>query len=258
MSDYRGKFIWYELLTTDVEAAKVYYSETIGWSTEAWEGGGSPYTMWIAEGGPIGGVMELPEEAKKMGAPPHWLAYVGTPDLDETVAKAKELGAEILVTMDIPKVGRIGVMKDPQGAVIAAFTPEGDPPGHNGDSAHGAIAWRELATTDIDQAWSFYEAVFGWKKTKAMDMGEMGTYQMFGHGDESTGGIFVKPPNIPAPPHWLLYAKVPDVNQNAEAVKSRGGQVLNGPMEVPEGGLIAQCMDPQGAAFAIYSSTADE
>lgn len=75
----RGKFVWYELLTSDPNAAKTFYTALIGWGTKEWEGGEQPYTMWTTEDVPLGGVMLLPEEAKQMGAPPNWMAYVGTP-----------------------------------------------------------------------------------------------------------------------------------------------------------------------------------
>jgi hypothetical protein len=113
------------------------------------------------------------------------------------------------------------------------------------------VSWHELATTDREGAWAFYSDLFDWQKTDAMDLGEMGTYQMFGRGAHPLGGLFDKPPQIPVP-NWLPYVLVPDVAAVLERVKAGGGQVLNGPMEVPGGDLIAQCMDPQGAPFAIH------
>ena len=99
-SDFLGRFVWYDLMTTDEEAAQKFYREVIGWNTQAWEGSPSPYTMFTAGEGPVGGSMALPEEARAMGAPPHWLAYTATPDIDATVAKATELGAEVLMPIE--------------------------------------------------------------------------------------------------------------------------------------------------------------
>lgn len=256
MSTDRGHFVWYELMTTDPKAAIAFYGEVVGWGTQQWEGD-MPYTMWTAATGPIGGVMELPDEARKMGAPPHWLAYVSTPDVDATTKQAAELGAKVYVTpTDIPKVGRFSIIADPQGAVIAPFTSANPmPPKEEGAKQDGTITWHELATTDPDAAWTFYSTLFGWEKTEAMDMGEMGVYQMYrAPGTQTLGGIYRKPAAVQAPPHWLLYAHVPDVDLAAERVKTYGGQVLNGPMEVPGGDRIVQCLDPQGAAFALHAS----
>jgi predicted enzyme related to lactoylglutathione lyase len=85
-----------------------------------------------------------------------------------------------------------------------------------------------------------------------MDMGPAGVYQLFKRRGQQLGGMYNKPAEMPFPPHWLLYARVPDVHKGAETVKSLGGKVLNGPMEVPGGGWIVQIMDPQGAVFALH------
>jgi hypothetical protein len=211
--------------------------------------------MWTNGETPIGGVGELPEDARKAGAPPHWLSYVLVPNVDETLSKVEKLGGKIMVPgMDIPTVGRFGVFADPQGALLAAFTPLEEAPG--GPPKVGDFSWHELATTDPEKAWSFYETLFGWQKTEAMDMGEMGIYQMYTRkgGDSPLGGIFRKPAEMPGPSSWLYYAMVENVDESAKTVEKLGGKILNGPMEVPGGDRIVQCMDPQGAAFALHST----
>jgi predicted enzyme related to lactoylglutathione lyase len=250
----RGKFVWYELLTNDKGKALDFYSKLLGWTQQAWQGS-SDYTLVTTNKGPVGGVMTLPEEAVSRGAPPHWEAYIGTPDVDATVARARQLGAQVLVEpRDLPEVGRFAVLKDPQGAVFAAYRAVMETPDDPFNPAVGEVSWHELATTDYSAALSFYTDLFGWEKMDAMDMGPgLGMYQMFGRGGKMLGGIYNKPADMPAPPHWLLYMSVDDVNAVLPRVKELGGQVLNGPMEVPGGDLIAQCLDPQGAAFAIHS-----
>ena len=106
MDKFAGHFLWHELLTSDPAAAQPFYKSLMGWGASLWEGGERPYTMWMLNDLPIGGVMRLPEEARKMGASPHWLSYVGVSAIDETVEKAKGLGARMLVDpMNIPSVG---------------------------------------------------------------------------------------------------------------------------------------------------------
>ena len=255
MSNDRGRFVWHDLMTTDPDAAQSFYTKLIGWGTEAWDGP-MPYTMWTNNGQSLGGVMTLPDEAKQAGAPPHWLGYIQTPDVDATVKAADENQGKVLApAQDIPEVGRFAVLADPQGAAFAIFTPGGDMPG-GGEPQIGQYSWNELNTSDHENAWGFYEALFGWKKLDAMDMGEMGMYQMFTHegGELPLGGMFNKPKEMPGPPFWLYYCRVDDVHKAVETVKELGGQVLNGPMEVPGGDHVAQCMDPQGAAFALHST----
>jgi hypothetical protein len=142
--------------------------------------------------------------------------------------------------------------------MFAVFTALGDAPGHEGPPNKGEFSWHELMTSDYQAAWDFYSKLFGWKVTSTMDMGPAGMYQMYGRDDGiPMGGMFNKPAEVQGPPAaWLYYAKVDDVNATVETVKKNGGQVLNGPMEVPGGDLIAQCMDPQGAMFAVHSSKA--
>ena len=251
-----GRFVWYELMTSDPSAAQTFYGQVIGWSTAPFEGAGQPYTMWLNGQTPIGGVMQLPDEAKVVGAPPHWLVYIGTPEIDGTVDQARTLGASIIVgPQDIPTVGRFAVLKDPQGAAFAAFTPADESPGREGNPENGDFSWHELATVDHEAAFTFCSSLFGWQKTEAMDMGEAGMYQMYGLPGTAIplGGMFNTPKEVPAPPHWLLYTMVDDVDARAEQVKTMGGTILNGPMEVPGGDRIVQCMDPQGAAFALHS-----
>lgn len=260
MSDVRGRFMWYELMTSDPAAAIDFYRDVVGWGTQEWEGGENPYTMWTAGDAPIGGVMELPPEAVAAGAPPHWVAYIGTPDVDATLARARDLGANVLWgPLDVPEVGRMAGLADPQGAVFAIYTPANESP-EEGDAppSPGHFSWHELAADDWEAAWAFYSDLFGWQKTDAMDMGEGNMYQMYGlGGPRPLGGMFDRPPEVPVA-CWTLYAMVPDVDAAVEATKARSGRVLNGPMEVPGGDFIAQCMDPQGAAFAVHATASDE
>jgi uncharacterized protein len=244
----RGRFVWYDLMTTDPKAAPDFYSAVAGWGIQAWDGA-MPYTMWTNGGTPLGGVMQIQDP----GAPPHWLAYIATPNVDETAKEAEGLGAKVLVPpTDIPNVGRFSVLADPQGAVFAGFTSFGETPGHEGPANVGEFSWAELATHDSPAAFRFYERLFGWEKTTSADMGEMGMYHMYGRNGVELGGMFNKPAMMPGPPAWLYYIRVDDVNRAIEAVKAKGGQVLMGPHEVPGGDLIAQCLDRQGAAFALH------
>ncbi len=253
----RGRFVWYELMTTDPSAAQSFYTQLIGWKTQSWEGGPAPYSLWMNGEMPVGGVTQLAEEAKQQGAPPNWLGYISTPDVDATSRQIADRGGRVAFgPTDIPTVGRIAVLGDAQGAMFGGHTAI-EPLGHDGPWQVGEFSWHELGTTDPAAACDFYVGLFDWEKTDSMDMGPDGAYQMFGRSTErSIGGIFKKPAGQPGPPAWLHYIHVDNVDEKVGQVKELGGQVLNGPMDVPGGDRIAQCMDPQGAAFAIDSSPA--
>jgi predicted enzyme related to lactoylglutathione lyase len=211
--------------------------------------------MWTTRGTPVGGLMALPEEAKRMGTPPSWVMYVAVPDVDASVRQAVGLGARAYVQpQDIPTMGRFAVLGDPQGATFALFSSKTEVPGHDGPAKPGEFSWHELVASDWRTAWDFYERLFGWVKMDAMDMGPVGTYQMFGRAGQMLGGMYNKPREMPASPHWLCYALVPSADGAAAVVQRLGGKVLNGPMDIPGGGRIAQCTDPQGAAFSVHAN----
>ena len=253
----RGRFVWHELMTTDPEAAVRFYGKVVGWGVRPFEGV-PDYRVWTMGKAMMGGLMTLPEDARRMGAPPNWLMYVAVPDVDAVVRQAMERGARVFVQpRDIPNVGRFAVLADPQGASFAAYRPHGEAMGSD-EAGRGDFSWHELATIDWRAAWEFYHALFGWEKTEVMDMGPAGSYQMFRRsgGSRTLGGLYTKPPEMPAPPHWLCYVSVPSADKAAQAVTKLGGKVVTGPMQVPGGDRIAMCLDPQGAAFAVHSTVA--
>ncbi len=255
MTNNAGEFVWYELLTEDPEAAQGFYTKVIGWGIQPWEGGSEPYVMWTANDEPIGGVMKLPDEAKQAGAPSHWTGYIGVKDVKTTVAAARTLGAQVLVpTTEIPTVGVFSVIADPQGASIAVYTPAEESAPMSTEMQPGRVAWHELMTTDQSVAWDFYQQLFGWEKTESMDMGEQGIYQMYGKHGRTFGGFMTKPPSSPGQPSWLFYITVENLDAALKRVTANGGNILNGPMEVPGGDRVAQCIDPQGAAFALHGT----
>ena len=250
MEDRTGRFVWYDLMTSDPAGATAFYPAIMGWTTQAWDN--NPYTMWMVNGTHVGGVMELDKSVRDMGVPPHWLLYIGVADVDATTAKAVSVGGKVMVNgRDIPGIGRFAILTDPQGAAFVIWKSAN--PGGTPATGNGTMTWHELVTTDANAGFEFYQALFAWQKTEAMDMGPQGTYQMYGAGGQTYGGMYNKSAEMPMPPNWLAYVQVPDINAAAAKVKELGGQVMNGPMQVPGGDWIAQCMDPQGAAFAIHS-----
>src|SRR5215212_3283181 len=179
-------------MTTDPAAAEKFYKNVIGWTSAPFGGAPEPYTIFQRSGEVgVAGLMKLPDG---MNAPPFWAMYVGTPDFDASVAQIKRLGgSELSELIDIPTVGRMQMMKDPQGAAFYIIQPEprDNPPDR--EPENGEASWIELMTTDAPAAMTFYEDLFGWRPTDAMDMGPMGTYQMFNRGDRMIGGMMNKP-----------------------------------------------------------------
>jgi predicted enzyme related to lactoylglutathione lyase len=253
-----GRPVWYELMTTDTNAAETFYKNVVGWTAAPFEGAPTPYTILKRSGDvQVGGLMKTPAG---MNMPPFWAMYVAVPKLEEAVAHIKRLGgSELSSVIEVATVGRIQMMKDPQGAAfyIIEPTPTSGEQRPEGPAEVGEASWHELMTTDAPAAMKFYSEVFGWQPSETLDMGEMGKYHMFNRPHGMIGGMMNKPPQLAhVPPHWAIYFRVPDINAAVDRIKAHGGKILNGPMEVPGGDWIVNAMDPQGAAFSLHARKA--
>jgi predicted enzyme related to lactoylglutathione lyase len=251
-----GRPLWYELMTTDLKAAEAFYKNVVGWTSTPFPASSHPYVMFNRHGEvPIGGVMTKPEEVT---APPFWAMYVGVPHLEAAAADIKRRGgSECTAVIEVPTVGRVQMMKDPQGAAFYIYEPTRAERPPEGPAEVGEASWHELMTTDAPAAMKFYSEIFGWKPSEALDMGPMGKYQMFNRPHGMIGGMMNKPPEMAhVPPNWQIYFRVPDITAAIERIKANGGQILNGPMEVPGGDWVVNAMDPQGAAFSLHARKA--
>lgn len=241
-----GRFVWYEILTTDPAGARAFYTNVAGWTARDSGVPGIDYTLLSAGETRVAGLMRQPEGA---GAP-GWVGYVAVDDVDAVAGMAGTQGGRVLMAPhDIPGVGRCAVIADPQGAAIAMFHGMGEAP-LAAPMAPGSIGWNELHATDMPAVWDFYAALFGWRRDTAMDMGPMGTYQIFAAGEAVLGGMMTRPAGAPGP-HWVYYIAVPDIDAAVARATAGGAKVLMGPMEVPGGAWVIQGLDPQGALFAL-------
>jgi predicted enzyme related to lactoylglutathione lyase len=232
-----------------------FYGKVAGWKPKAWEQRPEYLMLTMTGTNPMGGLMPLPEEAKAGGTPPMWVTYIATPDVDGTALQAAQYGGRVLrQPTDIPTVGRFALLADPQGAMFAAFTPQmAAPPERPGPVEIGDFSWHELMTTDSEASFTFYQRLFGWEATGAFNDPAFGTYQMYGRNGRTLGGMFNAPGAGALKPMWLAYVRVPDARRSAAVIAKAGGQVINGPMEVPGGDWITQALDPEGVMFAVHS-----
>lgn len=246
-----GTFCWVELGTTDGEAAKKFYTELFGWSfSDSPIGPDMVYTMLKLDGKDVGALYKMPGEMTSQGIPPHWLSYASTTNADETAAKAKTLGANLMKEpFDVMDVGRMAVIQDPTGAVFAIWQ-AGTHKGAGVVNVPGSFCWNELATTDTAKAGDFYSGLLGWAKD-VQNFGPM-EYTMFINGDRPAGGMFKLTPEMGnVPPHWLVYFAVDDCDAKAKKATELGATVMKPPDDIPSIGRFSILLDPQGAAFAI-------
>lgn len=249
-----GRNVWFDLMTAEPQGAVAFYPPVLEWKIEQWqeEGGGEPYTMWVASSA-LGGVMRLPKEAQALGVPAQWLAYTTVADVDAAVALATGLGARVLVApLDMSGVGRFASLVDPQGAAFAVFAPS-SPSSEPAAAELGQFGWAELHSPDPDAAWGFYAKLFGWQQLRTLDLGPAGAYLLWHDSSRVTKGGVCRATSPGAGARWLHYVTVQDVPAALARVTAHGGTVLGGPMQVPGGDWVAQCRDPQGIDFAVYA-----
>jgi uncharacterized protein len=255
VAELEGRFIWYELTTTDMAAAKAFYASVVGWGVEDRSTPNLAYTWFTSGQTPVSGLVDLPREARRMGATPRWMGYVSVDNAEVTTAALRGLGGTVYVPPTDSNIGRIAVVTDPQAATLALVQGLSVGRSKGGRSKPvepnkpGRIGWHELLTTDPRKAFAFYAGLFDWEKADG-ETEPSANYQLFRAGEEPIGGIFSIRPMDPVP-FWLFYLNIGDIDAAAARVESAGGQVFEGPLEIPGGSWIARCRDPQGAAFAL-------
>ena len=253
LSEGCGHFAWYEILTTDAAAARAFYGSVVGWDVRDASTAALPYGVFSAGGTDIGGLMELPPDALRMGATPRWVGYIAVDDIDGTVERLKRLGGSVFVPPTDSNIGRVSIVTDPQTATfgLVGGLKLGGAPVESWQP--GRVEWHELFAADGKTAFAFYSELFGWLPApKQKDLLE--SYQLVAIGGKTFGGIFPKLPRAPVP-FWLYYIEVPDIAVAIARVKEGGGRVVQGPMELPGGSWIARCIDPQGAMFSLQGNT---
>ena len=252
MTNRQGDFLWYELITEDAGAAADFYGPILGWKTHDAEGSPHGYRLFGPGDGDVGGMMNIPDEAKAGGMRPIWLGYVTVDDVDAAVAKIVAAGGrQHMPPTDVPGVIRFAMMADPQGAGF--YVGRGLVPNHSSASfaadKAGHAQWNELCTTDQAAAWKFYGDQFGWKKGDVMPMGPMGDYEFLTQNGQTIGAFMRQEQGKRA--MWRFYFGVGDIDKAAEGVKQGGGNVMHGPAEVPGSIFIIIATDPQGAEFGL-------
>jgi uncharacterized protein len=251
-----GRPVWHELMTTNISAAEKFYDNVVGWSSAPFPQSPKPYKVFKRRGDvQVAGLMEKPAE---MHAPPFWAMYVAVPKLEDAVKHIQRLGgSELSPVIDVPTVGRLQMMQDPQGAAFYIIQPTPTEERPEAPPEVGEASWHELMTTDAAAAMKFYREIFGWQPGEEMDMGPMGKYYIFNRPVGMIGGMMNKLPEMAqVPPHWMIYFRVPDINAAVERIKANGGKILSGPMEVPGGDMVVNAKDPQGAAFSLHQRKA--
>ena len=253
MVNQLGHFAWYELLTTDVAAASAFYGKVVGWAAKDASTRDLAYTVLTAGDAPVGGLMDLPEEGRRLGATPRWVGYVAVDDIGATATQIRRRGGAVLLPPTESNIGRVSVVADPQRAtfaLVSGLTYGQRHPGGLGEP--GRVGWHELLAEDRNKIFDFYGELFGWQKADG-ETDPADPYQLFSAAGQTIGGMLTKLPSVPQP-CWLYYFNVDDIGTAARRVNDSGGRILQGPIELTDGCWIARCADPQGALFALQGA----
>jgi predicted enzyme related to lactoylglutathione lyase len=250
-----GTFSWVDLATVDAAAAKSFYTGLFGWETEDNDaGGGNVYTVCRLGGAAVCGLYEMTDDMRATGVPPSWTSHVTVAGADDVAARARELGGGAVDgAFDVLDAGRMAVLSDPQGAVFAVWEPRARIGAEHVNDV-GCLCMNELATTDMDSARSFYEALFGWT-TEMVDTAPseppMGLAYNGGTLNASFGAL-----DDGTPPRWRPYFTVEAMEAAVARVRELGGSVAFGPAQIFDG-WIAVVLDPQGAELALFEGEVD-
>ena len=249
-----GTFCWADLGTPDAAAATRFYTALFGWTAEDRPmGPDAAYTMLTIDGRSVAALYQ--QEPAAAGTPPEWLSYISVGSVAESAERAKALGGAVLMEpFDVLDVGRMAMVQDPTGAVVALWEPRR----HAGAgliAEPNAICWNELATTDTGRASDFYTSLLDWS-AEAQPTGTA-AYTLFTDGGAPRGGMMTIAAEWgPVPPSWLVYFAVSDCEGQTALAQSLGGAVRLPPTDAKGVGRFAVLVDPQGAVFAVIQPPA--
>lgn len=249
-----GTFCWADLGTPDAAAATRFYTALFGWTAEDRPVGPDAfYTMLTLDGRSVAALYQ--QEPSVAASPPQWLSYISVGSASESAERAKALGGAVLMEpFDVLDVGRMAMVQDPTGAVVALWEPRR----HAGAGLVGepnALCWNELATTDTRRAGAFYTSLLDWV---AEAEGTTAYVTFTGAGAPRGGMLAIAPEWGPVPPHWLVYFAVSDCEGQTALAQSLGGAVRLPPTDAVGIGRFAVLVDPQGAVFAVIQPPAWE
>lgn len=261
MTNKHGDFIWYELLTSDADAAGEFYGKVVGWTSTNSGQQEMDYRFFSSGDGSdnkdgVGGYMAITPEMAQGGARPAWIGYIAVDDVDASAAAITAAGGSVLMpAMDLDGVGRMAMVADPQGAPFYIMKGISDEASYSFAATEpkvGHCAWNELASSDPEGAKAFYASQFGWTQDGDMDMGPMGKYEFWWASDKRfmLGAVWPKMPEMPVSA-WTFYFRVADIDTAVATIKASGGTVFQEPIEIPDGDFSINAADPQGAAFGL-------
>lgn len=245
-----GKFVWHDLLTDDLDAARKFYGPLLGWTFEAAQRpAGGDYTLIRSSQGQIVGGMLKVEDPEGGADYSRWLGYYAVPDVDAAAEAFASAGGQVVVEpRDLAMIARAAVVRDPDGAVVGLVTSRIGYPIDQLRLDEGDVAWNELVTARPETAASLYAGLTA--STVREEMRGEFTYRMLRNEGRERAGVMARP-NEDIEPFWLTYFAVADPSAAAARAAELGGEVLLAPTAEVRNGTIALVTDPNGAILGL-------
>ena len=242
MTDSHGSFCFAELHTANVEGAKRFYGDLLGWTTADSPADG--YTMFQVDGKDVAGLRRVEQSASR------WIPFLSVPSADAVSAKALQLGAAVVTpAADTRNLARTAVLRDPAGGLLGLWEARD----HQGAALldePGSLWWAELLTREVAVAKTFYSNLLGWRAVDTLKYGIR--YSVFKAGDESLAGLLPIGADWGAvSPYWQVLFAVEDCDALVTRAKTAGGSLVFGPNDVPNAGRAAIVSDPHDAVFVL-------
>ncbi|MFF7587331.1 VOC family protein [Kitasatospora purpeofusca] len=245
-----GTPCWADAMFTDLEGAKAFYGDVLGWTFGESSSEYGNYTQAYSDGKAVAAIVP-PMPGQDGTAVSAWCLYLASPDAATTAEKIRAAGGEVLMgPMAVGEFGSMVIAKDPAGVVFGVWQ-AGTHEGFEKQGASGAYTWAEVITRDETAADRFFPAVFPYA-VKRMDS-EQVDYKIFHVREQPVlGRMLAGPTDLPAeaPNYLSVYFAVDDCDATVAKVTDRGGKLYFGPMDSPFG-RFAAVGDPQGAAFGV-------
>ena len=242
-----GRFVWHDLMTRDVAAARRFYGELLGWRFEDVKRGDRPYVLARAGSDPVAGIVDI-NHYPDAGA--QWISFMAVEDVDKAVGVVKSAGGTVLLdALDLKPVARVAVIADPQGAPLGLARLWKDRPEMVKPIAR-QFFWDEYLARDAAAALDFYKRLAGYQST--ISDTRLGVEYHVLQNSRKRAGLFQLPASATGIlPNWLPYVMVDDPQALSSRVSGLGGQVILPAAPERRNGTLVIIKDPSGAPLAL-------